>query len=125
MGQVIPNRSVEIHRAGLLARISLRTPEGGKLFMRHIGVDLHKTNFVVCFLLEDETSRLETFPLTKVGINRFISQLDKEDKVAVEVTQNIYYFYDQIKAHVTRVVLVDTYRFAVIAKSKKKTDKAD
>jgi transposase len=26
---------------------------------------------------------------------------------------------------VSRVVLVDTYRFAIIAKSKKKTDKAD
>jgi len=93
--------------------------------MRHIGVDLHKTNFVVCFLLEDETTHLETFPLTKTGINRFISHLNTEDEVAVEVTQNIYYFYDQIKAHVARVVLVDTYRFAVIAKSKKKTDKAD
>jgi transposase len=41
------------------------------------------------------------------------------------VTQNIYYFYDQIKAAVSRVVLVDTYRFSIIAKSKKKTDKAD
>jgi len=45
--------------------------------------------------------------------------------VAVEVTSNIYYFYDQIKGRVQRVVLVDTYRFSVIAKSKKKTDQAD
>jgi transposase len=30
-----------------------------------------------------------------------------------------------VKAHVTRVAVVDTYRFSVIAKSKKKTDKAD
>lgn len=93
--------------------------------MRHVGVDLHKTNFVVCFLSEDETTCLETYPLTKVGITRFVSQLNREDEVAVEVTQNIYYFYDKIKACVSRVVLVDTYRFAVIAKSKKKTDKAD
>ncbi len=93
--------------------------------MRYIGVDLHKTNFVVCFLNEDETYRLETFPLSKAGIERFIEQLNATDAVAVEVTQNIYYFYDQIKASVARVVLVDTYRFAVIAKSKKKTDKAD
>ncbi len=50
---------------------------------------------VVCFLLEDETTHLETFPLTKTGINRFISDLNTEDEVAVEVTQNIYYFYDQ------------------------------
>jgi transposase len=93
--------------------------------VRHIGVDLHKTNFVVCFLNEDETSRLETFQLSKAGIERFTSQLNKDDVLAVEVTQNIYYFYDQVKAFVGRIVLVDTYRFSVIAKSKKKTDKAD
>lgn len=93
--------------------------------MRHIGVDLHKTNFVVCFFNEDDTYHLETFPLSKVGIERFTGQLKPNDAVAVEVTQNIYYFYDQIKAAVARVALVDTYRFSVIAKSKKKTDKAD
>jgi transposase len=93
--------------------------------VRYIGVDLHKTNFVVCFMAEDETTWLETYPLTKTGINRLISHLDKEDEVAVEVTANIYYFYDQIKEHVARIVLVDTYRFSVIATSKKKTDKAD
>ncbi len=93
--------------------------------MRHIGVDLHKTNFVVCFLATDDSSRLETFPLTRDGLTRFKRQLRKTDEVAVEVTSNIYYFYDQIKTAVRRVVLVDTYRFSVIAKSKKKTDKAD
>jgi transposase len=93
--------------------------------MRHIGVDLHKTNFVVCFLAADDTQRLETYPLTPDGIARFKRQLRKVDEVAVEVTSNIYYFHDQIKASVRRVVLVDTYRFAVIARSKKKTDKAD
>jgi transposase len=93
--------------------------------MRHIGVALHKTNFVVCFLSADDTSRLETYPLTIDGITRFKEQLRKSDKVAVEVTTNVYYFCDQIKTQVRRVVLVDTYRFSVIAKSKKKTDKAD
>jgi transposase len=93
--------------------------------MRYIGVDLHKTNFVVCFLSDDETSSTQTYPLTKTGLNRFTTQLEAEDEIAVEVTANIYYFYDQVKSHVRRVVLVDTYRFSVIAKSKKKTDKAD
>lgn len=93
--------------------------------MRYIGVDLHKTNFVVCFLSDDETTRTQTYRLTKAGITRFITELDAEDEVAVEVTANIYYFYDQVKPHVARVVLVDTYGFSVIAKSKKKTDKAD
>jgi len=92
--------------------------------MRHIGVDLHKTNFVVCFLSDDERTHTETYPLTKVGIHRFITRLEAEDAVAVEVTANIYYFYDQVRPHVSRVVLVDTYRFAVIARSKK-TVKAD
>jgi transposase len=93
--------------------------------VRYIGVDLHKTNFVVCFLSEEDSYKLETFPLSKAGINRFTSELRKEDAVAVEVTQNIYYFYDRIKEFVERCVLVDTYRFAIIATSKKKTDKAD
>jgi transposase len=93
--------------------------------VRYLGIDLHKTNFVVCFLNEDETFRTETFALSKSGINRFLLQVEKTDQAAVEVTQNIYYFFDQIKEHLSRVVLVDTYRFAVIAKSKKKTDRAD
>jgi len=57
--------------------------------MRYIGVDLHKTNFVVCFLDEDETMRTVTYPLTKEGINRFIEQLDHTDEIAVEVTSNV------------------------------------
>lgn len=91
--------------------------------MRYLGVDLHKTNFVVCFLSDDETTHTETYPLTKAGLRRFIEQLEAEDQV--EVTANIYYFYDRVKPHVSRIVLVDTYRFAVIAKSKNKTDKTD
>ncbi len=70
--------------------------------MRHIGVDLHKTNFVVCFLNDDETFQLESFPLSKAGIGRFIEQLNSTAAVAVEVTQKIYYFYDRIKAFVAR-----------------------
>lgn len=93
--------------------------------MRHVGVDLHKTNFVACFLTADDTQRLETYPLTRDGLARFKRQLRRSDEVAVEVTANIYYFYDQIKARVRRVVLVDTYRFSIIARSKKKTDRAD
>ncbi len=73
----------------------------------------------------DETARTETFPFTTDGLLRFTRQLKLEDQVAVEATQNIYYFYDQVRPHVARVVVVDTYRFQVIARSKKKTDKAD
>jgi transposase len=93
--------------------------------VRHIGVGLHKTNFVACFLSADETQRLETYPLTRDGLARFRRQLRKGDELAVEATQNVHYFYDRVKGRVSRVAVVDTYRFGVVAKSKKKTDKAD
>jgi transposase len=80
---------------------------------------------VACFLEADETARTETFALTTAGLARFTRQLNHEDEVVVAATQNIYYFYDQIKPHVARGAVVDTYRFQVIARSKKKTDKAD
>ena len=93
--------------------------------MRHIGVDLHKTNFVACFIGDDDTQHIETYPLTRDGLARFTQQLDASDELAVEATQNVHHFYDRVKAHVARVAVVDTYRFGVVAKSKKKTDKAD
>ena len=60
--------------------------------MRHIGVDLHKTNFVACFIGADDTQRLETYPLTRDGLARFTRQLGEADELAVEATQNVYYF---------------------------------
>jgi transposase len=93
--------------------------------VRFIGVDLHKTNFVVCFIEADDAQQIETYPLTRDGLARFTRQLNAQDEVAVEATQNVHYFYDQVRAHVSRVAVVDTYRFGVVAKSKKKTDKAD
>jgi transposase len=93
--------------------------------MRHVGVDLHKTNFVACFIEADDTRSIETYPLTREGLALFKRRLRKADELAVEATQNVHYFYDQVQGHVGRVAVVDTYRFGVVAKSKKKTDKAD
>jgi transposase len=92
--------------------------------MRYIGVDLHKTNFVVCFLTEEDQSKLETFALTPQGLAAFKRRLRREDHMAVETAPNTYY-YAQLKDRVSRIVVVDTYKFAVIAKSKKKTDRGD
>ncbi|HEX8088967.1 MAG TPA: transposase [Blastocatellia bacterium] len=93
--------------------------------MRYIGVDLHKTNFVVCFLSEDNKSQTETFALEPKGLARFKRRLKAEDKLAVEASANTFYFCRQIKDRVSELVVVDTYRFAVIARSKSKTDKKD
>lgn len=93
--------------------------------MRFIGVDLHKTNFVVCFLSEDDHVRTETFILDAHGLSRFKRRLRCDDQLAVEASANTFYFCRQIKDRLAKIVVVDTYRFAVIAKSKKKTDKKD
>ena len=93
--------------------------------MRYLGVDLHTTNFVVCFLSEQGTVRVGTFSLTAEGLTAFRRQLRGDDSVAVEAGQTTYYFYDQIHERVKRVVVVDPHRFALISRSKKKTDRHD
>lgn len=93
--------------------------------MQYVGVDLHKQNFVVCFLEENDTTKLRTYALTDAGLNAFYRDLRPDDQMAVETAQNAYYFYDRVQPAVAKVVLVDPYRFAVIAKSKKKTDRHD
>src|SRR4029453_3390728 len=93
--------------------------------MRHSGVDLHKTNFVVCFLAAQGKPRILTFSLDAEGLAAFARHLRSEDEGAGEVGQNAYFFYEQICAKVKRVVLVDTHRFALISRSKKKTDRND
>jgi transposase len=93
--------------------------------MRYLGVDLHKTNFVVCFLTDDDKTHTETFTLDHRGLARFKQRLRMADKLAVEASANAFYFCRQVKGCVSEVVVVDTYRFAVIARSKSKTDKKD
>jgi len=93
--------------------------------MRYIGVDLHKTNFVVCFLSEDHQVQTQTFILDAQGLSRFKRRLRSDDQLAVEASANTFYFYRQIKDRLAKIVVVDTYRFAVIARSKSKTDKKD
>jgi transposase len=93
--------------------------------MRYIGVDLHKTNFVVCFLTEDDEAKVETFILDRAGLARFKRRLRPDDKLAVEASANSSYFYRQVRGRVSEAVVVDTYRFALIARSKSKTDKKD
>jgi transposase len=93
--------------------------------MRYIGVDLHKSNFVVCFLSGDDKTKVETFTLDPAGLSRFKRRLRADDHLAVEASANTFYFYRQIESSVRKIVVVDTYRFAVIARSKSKTDKKD
>lgn len=50
--------------------------------MRYIGVDLHKTNLVVCFLPARGPQRIATFSLEGNGLAAFRRQLRADDEVA-------------------------------------------
>ncbi len=91
--------------------------------MRHLGVDLHSNNIVVCYLNEDGEQSFGKFALS--AIDRFRKQLSSTDIVAVEATGNSRWFVNQIKTEVAEVEVVNPRQFEVIAKSVKKTDRAD
>ncbi len=91
--------------------------------MRHVGVDLHSNNIVVCYLSEQGEQSFAKFKLSE--IERFQNQLSKTDVVAVEATANSRWFIKQMTTWVERVEVVNPRQFEVIAKSVKKTDRAD
>jgi DNA-binding PadR family transcriptional regulator len=64
--------------------------------MRRIGVDLHKTNFVACFLDEPGEPTVKTFALTEQGLRTFQREITRTDEVAVEAPANAYYFYERV-----------------------------
>jgi len=93
--------------------------------VRHIGVDLSRNKFTACFLEEDDSYSVATFPLVPEGLEAFRARLHGDDRLAVEAGQNTYFFFGQVQAAVAEVVLVATHKFAVIAQSKQKTDRND
>ncbi len=89
---------------------------------RFIGVDLHKTAFTVCFL-EGEDKRLESY---KIGeIERFRSELRRDDAVSLETTTNTRSFIKQIRDAVGSIHVINTMQFKVVSQSVKKTDAND
>lgn len=97
-----------------------------------IGVDLHKTQFTVCFLSEDRKVK-ETgfFPTTEKGYEAFFEkslnyETDGYDLcAAVETTGNARYFRNRLITKGIDVVVVNTMKFKVVNESVKKTDKHD
>ena len=90
---------------------------------RYLGVDLHRNCFTVCTQLESGRQYLATVKLE--ALSKFASRLRMEDEVAVEVTGNTRLFYDAVRPHVARVVVVNPSQFHVIRQSVKKTDEHD
>ena len=93
--------------------------------MRDIGVDLHTRNFVACFLDAQDRISLQTFALNPKGLAAFKRRITSQDRIAVEASPGVNFFYEQVHSTVQEVVVVNPYQFAVIAQSKKKTDRHD
>src|SRR4029077_1148939 len=85
---------------------------------RYIGIDLHRNRFTCCIRLENERTYVTEWALE--DLTRFVKKLRASDEVAVEITSNTRLFYDAVKPHVARVVVVDTNQFRVISQSGKK-----
>ena len=105
--------------------MTLRNCSTGGRTLRYIGVDLHTTNFVACFLDEQERVTLQTFALSAKGLAIFKRRITPQDRIAVEASPSVHFFYDQVRSTVQEIVVVNPYQFAVIARSKKKTDQHD
>lgn len=78
---------------------------------------------MVCYQDETGEQSFAKFSLSEIG--RFRNQLLKTDVVAVEATANSRWFVKQIESVVKQVEVVNPRQFEVIAKSVKKTDRAD
>jgi transposase len=92
---------------------------------RYIGVDLHKNNFVVCYLGKDGKQKLQSFKIDCGGIESFKKTLGKGDEVAVEASGNTAYFAREIEGKVKAVRIINPAQFKIISRSVKKTDEQD
>lgn len=92
---------------------------------RWIGVDLHKTQFTVCYLHKNGEHKIEVFKVDAKSIEAFKNTLNKSDEVAVESTGNTGYFAREIKSLVKAVRIINPTQFKIISASVKKTDEHD
>lgn len=98
-----------------------------------VGVDLHKSQFTVCAVLEDSEVLLEeVFKTEEEGYRNFSSRIHgfKEEhgcgvELAIETTGNARFFRNRMEAEGFGVVVVNTDKFKVITASTKKTDAND
>jgi transposase len=90
---------------------------------RYLGVDLHRTQFVVCTRWENGKQEIRQWRIGELP--KFVDQLQPEDQMAVEAMGTTSHFYDAVVGRVQRVVVVNPHQFKVISESVKKTDRND
>jgi transposase len=90
---------------------------------RYLGVDLHRTQFVVCTRWENGEQEIRQWRIGELP--KFVEQLQSQDQMAVEAMGTTARFYDAVVGRVARVVVVNPHQFKVISESVKKTDRHD
>lgn len=101
--------------------------------MIYVGVDLHKTQFTACVLIDDqEVGITAKYDTGREGYESFISRMQilaaeygRDISIAVESTANARYFREVMEDNGFFVSVVNTLRFKVVNLSTKKTDKND
>ena len=100
---------------------------------KYVGVDLHKTQFTTCVLIDDQqVGSTEKYDTCREGYESFIAGMQllaaeygREISIAVESTANARYFREVMENNGFDVSVVNTLRFKVVNLSTKKTDKND
>jgi transposase len=90
-----------------------------------VGVDVHKHSLTVCYYRTATAYRFRSYPFTRDGFRQFLGSLGRTDEVAIEAVTQAYYLVDQLRPKVKRVVVVNTYAFDLIKRSRAKTDQKD
>ena len=101
--------------------------------MIYVGVDLHKTQFTACVLIDDqEVGSTAKYDTCREGYESFIARMQflaaeygRNISIAVESTANARYFREIMENNGFSVSVVNTLRFKVVNLSTKKTDKND
>lgn len=91
--------------------------------MKYIGVDLHKNNFVSCFLSKSGVTEFITYKIEE--LEEFIKKVRRSDIVGVEATGNTRFFVTRLKPYVSEIQVINPHQFKVVSESIKKTDKND
>ena len=93
--------------------------------MRFIGIDLHHDNMVVAIIDSNNKMSVIRIKLHSEEFNGFLSNLTKEDYVAIEASTNTFWFYDLVEEKVLEAYVINTWKFLEMFKTNKKTDKID
>lgn len=94
--------------------------------MHYVGVDLHKEQSWF-YVTDQEGKRLisKSIPNSDGSLTQIFEAIPKPFKLAVESTNNWYFFVDKAEQYADEVFLANSYELKAFARRNKKTDKID